>query len=199
MQFGCNLVIHPVNLSHLGKAPAGNPLWRVVWSESRVQTLGGRHANGELGYRVDKLYDGIAACWVLEKWMSAEKFTGMTQEQYEAWDSPYRFRDVVQREVMGVRLPPEQRGTAFFVNGPYPRKGEAVDAVETVIKVITYDQLSFTDADRVTALKLRDELRKKERLDRMDAIINDAQAAPGSRVAEKMTLYGPDGRPLTGL
>lgn len=116
------------SLRDYGVNPHDEPMFRVIWSESRRAICGGNHktydksAGGpsndaalliygrdpnqireEAGYKWVPLYPGVRA-WVLEKWQSPFQFTGMGPEQY---DREYR-----------------DPATNLLELGPYPIRGD---------------------------------------------------------------------------
>ena len=76
-----NIVQHlpGMKMARFGLRPNGEPLYRVVFSDSRTSLAGGRWPDGVCEYREMPLYDDHA--WVLEKWRSAVEFAG-TREEY---------------------------------------------------------------------------------------------------------------------
>lgn len=86
-----------------GLNPHGEPLWRVVFAPSVKKIVGGRFADGFLGYRARPAYRHIGPHWVLEKWISAYDLTKQTEAQYN------------EREQDAV--------TKLFPTGPYPHRG----------------------------------------------------------------------------
>lgn len=90
-----------------GKNPAGKPLYRVVWSQSRTYRLGGCWGdNGEIEYRHAPYY-GNRSEWVLEKWLSAMEYAGTKAE----W------------ERTNICEPLAMHGIAIYTMGPYPASG----------------------------------------------------------------------------
>jgi hypothetical protein len=81
-------------MKRYGLNPYGEPLWRVIWGETRFY-LAGTDANS-----VQWLPLYGFPCWVLEKWLPAEKFAG-TRQQWE-----------MSELTSGTKL------------GPYPERGE---------------------------------------------------------------------------
>jgi hypothetical protein len=132
-----DIIGHNKPLQHLpigsmkifGTNPYDEALYRVIWSESRYVMSGGKHhvyegkpsnddvvnARGkdpnqlreEIGYKWVPLYPGIHA-WVLERWMSAISFTGMTPEMWA-----FNYRDPA---------------TGLMELGPYPSRGDYKDS-----------------------------------------------------------------------
>lgn len=80
MQSALEITIHPIDLAEHGLGPHRQPLFRIVWADSRKDTYvhNGRRA-------VLPRYDGDAnGKWVMERWLPPEKLLGMTHEQYDA-------------------------------------------------------------------------------------------------------------------
>jgi hypothetical protein len=88
-----------------GKNEYGESLWRIVFTDSVRRLIGGRHADGTLGYKWLRVYIGKEAKgrWVLERWRSAFELTQCTPEIYDA-----KFKDE----------------WGLFRNGPYPHRGD---------------------------------------------------------------------------
>lgn len=84
-----------------GRNPYKKPLYRVVWSESRLYLLGGEWPDGRIEYRWAPYYAGRKE-WVLEKWLSPEEFAGSK----ETWESDSR-----------------DPSTGLYRMGPYPSMG----------------------------------------------------------------------------
>lgn len=62
---------HPTpNLRRFGVNPFGEPLYRIVFAESRRHLIGGCWADGEWGYHWVPKYKNISAKWILERWDS---------------------------------------------------------------------------------------------------------------------------------
>lgn len=93
-----------IPMQRYGSTPyEGQPLYRVVFSDSRTDLLGGKWPDGACEYREVLRYPGIRGQWVLEKWLSAEEYAG-TPAQYEKeqWDPT----------------------SGLLTTGPYPNRGE---------------------------------------------------------------------------
>lgn len=78
MQPTRDIKIYPLDLSEYGQTPGGEPIYRVVWADSRVEkAFADGHAHDL------QLYDGHAnGKWVLEKWLPGEKAVGVSREKY---------------------------------------------------------------------------------------------------------------------
>lgn len=94
---------YPMSMARYGLNPHGEPVYRVVFAPSVKKLVGGKFADGFIGYRVRKSYPHLGACWALEKWLSPFEATRMTEAQYNA-----RYTD------------PE---TGLLYTGPYPQRG----------------------------------------------------------------------------
>ena len=94
---------YPVPMSRYGLNPHGDPLYRIVYAPSVKKLVGGKFADGFIGYRVRPAYRHIGAHWIIEKWISAFDLTKMSEEQYK---SAYSDRE-----------------TGLFPTGPYPSRG----------------------------------------------------------------------------
>ncbi len=96
---------YPLSMAGYGKNDFGENLWRIVFTDSVRRLIGGRHADGTLGYKCLRVYIGKEAKgrWVLERWRSAFELTQCTPEMYDA-----KFKDE----------------WGLLRNGPYPHRGD---------------------------------------------------------------------------
>ena len=170
------------SLRKFGINTYGEPLFRVVFSDSRTQKVGGKHTERSkkpastaeivandgkdnydsewVGYKYYPLYHG-KHCYVLEKWLSSVDFGGTPK----LWE-------IQQTD-------PE---TGLLVCGPYPSRGEylgihffspgypSVSAVEAVIGMVLAGS-NYTPAQKKEAMlksQEREDLsRRNERLDKL--------------------------------
>lgn len=158
-------------MERYGLNPAGKPLYRVVWSDSRTYLLGGDW-NHDGGYEVREaqLYEGVHA-WILEKWQSALDFAGPK----EVWDQKER-----------------DRGNASL--GPYPAEGEFVHAytfpiepdhsmISILVRCIEASR-NLTPGERKQSI-MDPLLKRKERMEqRIDDVFVESQ--PSFRFADAM-------------
>lgn len=89
-----------------GRNPAGGPLYRVIWSESRQYMIGGRWPDGSVEYRWVPYYFGRKE-WMLEKWLRPEEYGG-TERMWEG--------ENIDRELA-------MEGYVIYRLGPYPSQG----------------------------------------------------------------------------
>jgi hypothetical protein len=163
------------SLKPFGANPYRESLFRVVLKSSRFQLFGGTYVERDstmltdrevlaagrdksivrerAGYRWQPMYMGRDA-YILEKWMSAIEYTGLTPAMYDM-----NYKD------------PE---TGLLSLGPYPRRGEffnvweftpgypTASAVESAIRMCLYSR-KFTQCERCEAMIEAD---KKDRLDK---------------------------------
>jgi hypothetical protein len=92
-----------ISMERFGLTPLAAPLYRLVFSDSRTDLLGGKWPDGNCEYREVPRYPGIKGQWIMERWMSPQDYAG-TREAYE--------RD---------QLDPE---SGLLTCGPYPHRGE---------------------------------------------------------------------------
>lgn len=181
------------NLSIFGLNTYNKPLWRVVWSETRQYMVGGAHtrydqsAGGpskdkivlERGkdpnqlsvdacYKWKNLYPG-KKCWILERWLTAYEFTGMSPAAYER-----AYRDAA---------------TGLLTLGPYPTEGDYDEAfifpggiflgwsvVEAIIQDIEFGR-KYSLSERVAAHNKALESEKKHNANLMESIFLNSQQA----------------------
>lgn len=141
------------------------PLFRIVWSDSRTDLIGGKWPDGVSEYRECPRYPGVHA-WVLEMWKSPEEYAG-TRENYEKqqWDPQ----------------------SGLLTCGPYPHRGEYVMAYTFPFepntgmaeKIITALKLSrdLTPSARKEGIFSPLENQEKARSDRFDAQWSEAMGA----------------------
>ena len=79
------------------------PLFRLVFSDSRTDLLGGKWPDGNCEYREVPRYPAIRGQWIMEKWVSAEEYAGK-REAYE--------------------LEQFDADSGLLTCGPYPHRGE---------------------------------------------------------------------------
>lgn len=80
MQSTLDITVHPLDLSEHGRGPKGQPLYRIVWADSRVDRVVAE------GRRYDlPRYEHVTGKWILEKWRSGADLTQMTPELWQAF------------------------------------------------------------------------------------------------------------------
>lgn len=138
MQSQLEIRVHPLDLSEYGKNPQGAPIWRVVWADSRVEKF---YYEGIM--HESPLYEMAAGKWILEKWLSAEKFVGMTRTAYSELMLSGKFG--------GVQMEYPELGE-YQLSEVFP--GEVVPELARLwASQINYDQANFTNADRARAVR----------------------------------------------
>lgn len=96
------MLLPQVPMQRFGRNPYDQPLYRVVFSDSRTDLIGGKWPDGTCEYREAPRYPDIHN-WILEKWMSPEEYAGK-KEAYET----------AQLDL----------ASGLFTCGPYPNRGE---------------------------------------------------------------------------
>lgn len=150
-----------------GKNPHKKPLYRIIWSESRLYMLGGEWPDGRVEYRWAPYYAGRKE-WVLEKWLSPQEFAGSK----ETWELEYR-----------------DSRTGLYAMGPYPSEGwydhcysfpnDAPPNLEQIVPLLEYGRNHHTFAQIKTALHLWHDRQRKEWEQRVEDGIREAQPAFG--------------------
>ena len=92
-----------ISMEHYGQNMFAQNLYRLVFSDSRTDLLGGKWPDGVCDYREVPRYPAIKGQWIMEKWLSAEEYAG-TREQYEL-----------------TQFDPDSN---LYTCGPYPHRGE---------------------------------------------------------------------------
>lgn len=90
-------------MERFGENLFAQPLYRLVFSDSRTDLLGGKWPDGNCDYREVPRYPAIKGQWIMEKWQPAEEYAG-TREQYE--------------------LQQFDAESGLYTCGPYPHRGE---------------------------------------------------------------------------
>ncbi len=89
-------------MSGYGVNPYGEPLYRLVFSNSVTDLQGGKWPDGIVEYREVYRYPGIKNQWIMEKWQSGMEYCGTPQQWNEQeWDAENR----------------------ILQGGPYPSRG----------------------------------------------------------------------------
>lgn len=92
-----------ISMAHYGENPYGEPLYRVIFSDSRTDLQGGKWPDGTCEYREVFRYPGVKHKWILEVWKSPIESAGTPQHyELEQWDAE----------------------SHLLSNGPYPHRGE---------------------------------------------------------------------------
>jgi hypothetical protein len=101
-------------MKRYGTNPYRENLYRIVFAPSVMRLVGGMWPDGKAEYRLRPKYRELGNVWVLEKWISALKDSGMTEQSYN-----FTFTEP---------------GTGLLLNGPYPKRGvyQQVHTFETV-------------------------------------------------------------------
>jgi hypothetical protein len=149
----------PVDLKSHGTNIYNQPLWRVVWGESRYFLAA--EPSGE--FRWFPLY-GVPF-WVLEKWIPAEKWAGKRED----WEI---------QERMGVKLGPYPSQGEYDTSFIFQENGNAYEptrgAIEKVISWVNAGR-SISYIEKRAALKAEVDRRQEEKLQRGIDIYNEAQ------------------------
>ncbi len=163
----------PVPMSRYGRNPYGSPKYRIVFAPSVKTLVGGRFADGFVGYRPRPAYRQIGNEWIVEKWMSAKDSTKMTQEQYEK-----QYKDME---------------TGLILTGPYPDRGRyelcevlngtpAQINIDTVIALLEKAEKNDKTQNRIA---IEDNLKREQaETDRQNMdMLRDKRPAFGIRAA----------------
>src|SRR5258708_2847964 len=176
MQKASEITSHAVDLSEFGKTASGLPLFRVIWGPSRIEKIWFR----ETKQVQDLLRYPNCEEWVLEKWMSGLDYAGTPT----AW-----------AEVQGK----------FPINLEYPTDGEyaecmrfpnneSVSMAKKAVELLIYGKTNITEAERILALKLREELKEKDLDQKTSDMIRDALSPNWS--GNRVKLYDAAGNTI---
>jgi hypothetical protein len=81
--------IHPIDLSSHGKTPAGLPMYRVVWANTRKTKLLYKGKFHIIPRYLPDAELNTGEHWILERWKSAEEFVGMSKQRYQEMASQF--------------------------------------------------------------------------------------------------------------
>lgn len=188
------------SLKIFGTNPHGEPIWRVVWSDSRDYIVGANHAvysgnmandaefnaaggrdpnvvRRECGYKRYPLYPSFHA-WILERWKSPQAATGCpNQDLYQQ-----RYTDPA---------------SGLLTLGPWPDRGEyyhcftfpaepgATVVYEVITRILAGERYSYWDHKRANEDQLA--ALKKDRDNKTEAIFYDSQQAFKNRPSNVRT------------
>lgn len=94
---------YPTPMGRFGLNPHGEPLFRITYAPSVKMVVGGEFSDGFTGYRIRPAYRHVGPEWIIEKWVSAQEFTNMTEAEYNQ-----SYKDPI---------------TGLIGTGPYPSRG----------------------------------------------------------------------------
>lgn len=147
------ITVNPIDLSEYGKTPKGKPLYRVVWSDTRLMKVRYAGKTHEL-----PMYGHLAGKWIMERWLPAEQVMGMSREAF----------DILVRD---QKLPE----CSYPIDGEYefvmafPQ--EVVPGVaHKTIQMIEFQRNNLTAKDR-KAINDESELQKAKDVDRKKSLI----------------------------
>jgi hypothetical protein len=72
------------NLDRFGLNPYSQPLYRVVFGPSRRSLVCGNWSDGTVSAKLLPKYNSVGDRWILEKWLSAEQFAGVSRIVWDA-------------------------------------------------------------------------------------------------------------------
>ena len=83
MQPLLELRLHPVDLREFGVTPSGANIYRMVWADSRKSVAFRGDKRITTAKYQHSAESELAGKWILEKWLSAMEYYGMTAEKWE--------------------------------------------------------------------------------------------------------------------
>jgi hypothetical protein len=169
MQNASEITIHAIDLSRFGKTPSGLPLFRVVWGKSRVEKLWYRETRQLLDL---PMYQDCEE-WVLEKWLSAMDYAG----------TPDAFARQQERSPINMEYPPDGE----YVECMRFPTNESVNMAPHAVELLMYGKTNITEAERIQALKLREEIKEKDIDQKTSDMIRDALSPQWS--GNRVKLY----------
>ncbi len=172
-------VLPTVPMKRYGENPYSEALYRVVFSDSRTDLLGGKWPDGNCDYREAPRYPGIRGQWILEKWCSPEEYAG-TREEYER-----------------AQFDPD---SGLLTCGPYPYRGEYVHCYTfpcvpgdgMIYQIVSALKISrdLTAGHRKQGIMEPLEKQEREREQRFDSIWGDTMGFRPN--ADAVVSFGPN-------
>ena len=153
------------------QAESGCPLYRVVWSEDRMEWF-----FGEQRPRYGKGRDR----WILEKWMPVKESREEWARDFEDASGPYPENGEYEYcHAFEIRVNADEEPQFM----PLRR-----DIVELLITAFEANKMRHSDAERRAALEKRQEDIKRERKRRYDDLWDDSAPAPGAKIPEHIQM-----------
>lgn len=161
----------------------GEPIFKLVWSESEQMTVGGRWKNGFEGYKLAPAIPG-EPCWCLMVWEPAEVAGG----SYESWNRDFRDEETGLLQVGGYPKYGAYRVLQKFLHREIVQKPQAKQIWDgPLLRTVVTQQLKtrtykmepcgfmldvmlpmlmawrrLSNAQKVAALKQQEQMRKDE-------------------------------------
>lgn len=171
MQPRHELTIHPIDMSRHGLNPYGDPLYRVVWADTRKTKAicrGKVHILPRYTHGVEAEAKGH---WVLEKWAPPEVIVAMTREQYEAFLSQFPNAAAEEYPEKG-----EYELSRIFneESGPFCRRIDEV-ALHKQLEFHEWKAKHTTSADRLLEAEAAEDAKEVAQDEKFDALFDVAR------------------------
>lgn len=176
MQNLSEITVHAVDLREFGKTPSGQPLFRVVWGPSRIEKCSWR----ETKQIFEVLMYPNCNEWVLEKWMSGLDFAG----------TPSSFAELQRRAPVNMDYPTDGE----YVECMRFPSNEAVGLAPKAVALLLDGKTQITEAERIQALRLREELKEQDLEQKTSDMIRDALSPQWS--GKRVKLYDAAGNTI---
>lgn len=158
------ITFHAVNLDRHGLNPYGQPVYRVVWADSRLTKV--MHRGKVVTLPRYMHGDESAACghWILEKWVQGEIVLGMTREQYREFLAQF----------------PNAAAEEFPEKGDYELSLVFPNMVDEAALHLHLDRKehifrSMSNADRKLNVELQEDAKEQAEADAIDALYDKAR------------------------
>lgn len=175
-----------------GRNSYNEPNYRVVWSNTRLTTVGGKwdvylvdgietpvpygqptagvFLRTVVGYQELPKYWSYPNRWIIEKWLPPEAYGGL-----QAWW--LQTAEQIDGQFIATEGPFPERGDYEFSSVIQTPEGDFVDlttaVVERAVKLVEAGH-SFTRSQKRAALDRREEKKRKDELSQNEAIVADA-------------------------
>lgn len=83
----------PSEMRRFGTNQYGEPLYRIVFAESRKHLVTGTWPDGSVGGKYRPRYRQAAGHWIMERWISADEYYKMPREKWDAMYPCLPFQD----------------------------------------------------------------------------------------------------------
>lgn len=146
----------------------GEPIFKLVWSETAIGRSGGYWAkDGFMGYR-DFLVGGKEPCWLLVMWKPSESFGSPARWYYQHRDDATGLQELGEFPFHGQYVVLQRLVHYEMVDGRM--RAEILELssflVDVLLPAVQFWQ-ALNEEEKVAALKLESELEENELLDEM--------------------------------
>lgn len=171
MQPAFELTQHPVDLGRHGLNVYGEPLYRVVWADTRKSKVFCRGKHHVLPRYAHGEEANATGHWVLERWAPPEIVVGMTREQYDAFLAQFPNAAAEEYPERG-----EYELARIFneESGPFCKRIDEV-ALHRQLQFHDWRFKNTTDAERLMEVEAVEDAKEVVADKTFDALFDEAQ------------------------